>query len=286
MGKLRKSIQRMSDRLLGNGAVLGRRGRARIAVVTVVDEELNQLRPALGCTVNITATPYWVREQQSGEDYDVVLKQLADRGNLASGEGARELVEDFRPHYLLLVGIGGGMQGRDGTEVGDVVVVDYVDYYEFQKLSEGRSRVRKIPYDHPSKLLRADIAKPLVDAGNWAAAISAARPIQGQCKAIIGNLITGEKLLADGSSAVQRALLNEYDKAIAVDMEACGVARAVYAARGSVHYNLQYAIIRGVSDLVDAQDNDGMRQAWRPYAANAAATFAARMIETLLTISD
>lgn len=273
-------------RLIGNGssAVSGRRARARVAVMAVVDDELQQLRSTLRCTHNIATTGYWVREASPQRTYDVVVKQLADRGNIASNEGAREIIEDFRPHYLLLVGIGGGVTGRDGTDIGDVVVADYVDYYEFRKLMDGRSMPRKFPFDHPSKLLRADIAKPMIDSGHWAASISHSRPREGICKAIVGNLIAGEKLLADNTNAVQKSLLDEYDKAIAVDMESCGVARAVFAARGSVYYNLQYAIVRGVSDLVDAGDNDAMRQQWRRYAANAAATFAAAMIETLLTL--
>lgn len=266
--------------------IAGRRGSARVGVITVVDEELHALQPVLQCTSNVPGTAYWVQQVRADREYQVVLKQLADRGNLASAEATREIIEDFRPHFLLLVGIGGGMAGRDGTAVGDVVVVDYVDYYEFRKLADGQSMPRKIPFDHPSKLLRADIAKPILDEGLWRAAISHTRPVQGMCKGIIGNLITGEKLLADHTNQTQRDLLDEYDKAIAVDMEACGVARAVFAARGSVHYNVQYAVVRGVSDLVDAVDNDAMRQLWRPYAANAAATLAARMIETMLRLTE
>jgi nucleoside phosphorylase len=273
-----------SRRGAADAAFTGLRGRARIAVLTVVDDELKQLRPALRCTHNLTGTAYWVREQVPHATHEVVLKQLADRGNIASGECASEIIEDFRPHYLLLVGIGGGIEGRDETDIGDVVIADHVDYYEFRKLVGGKSMPRKIPLDHPSRLLRCDIAKPMSDIGHWASAIAHARPTKGVCKAIVGNLIAGEKLLADGSNAVQREILAQYDKAIAVDMESVGVARAVFKARGSVHYNLQYAVVRGVSDLVNADDNDGMRRQWRPYAASAAAAFAAGMIDRLLEI--
>jgi nucleoside phosphorylase len=284
------AMRELFRRVLGNrrdaahAAIRGLRGRARVAVLTVVDDELKQLQQALRCTNNLAGTAYWVREKLPSTTYEVVLKQLADRGNIASGECASEIIEDFRPHYLLLVGIGGGIEGRDDMGIGDVVIADHVDYYEFRKLMDGKSMSRKIPLDHPSRLLRCDIAKPMSDMGHWTSAIALKRPIDGVCKAIVGNLIAGEKLLADGSSAIQRDILEEYDKAIAVDMESVGVARAVFKARGSVHYNLQYAVVRGVSDLVDADDNDGMRRQWRPYAASAAAAFAAGMIERLLEI--
>jgi nucleoside phosphorylase len=252
----------------------------------VVDAEFRELQATLQCTTNIPATSYWVHGLESDGAYDVVLKQLPDRGNISSGEGATEIIEDFRPHFLLLVGIGGGVHGRDDTGIGDVIVVDYVEYYEFRKLAGGRTLQRKFPFDHPSRLMRSDIAKPLIDRGEWQQALTVGRPEPGVCKGIVGNLITGDKLLADPTNATQRAVLEESDKAIVVDMESCGVARAVYKARGSIHYNIQYAIIRGVSDLVDAENNDAMRQQWRPYAAHVAATFAAKMTEVLLTLEQ
>jgi nucleoside phosphorylase len=264
--------------------VKGRRGRARIAILTVVDHELTEVRLALQCMTNLPATAYWVREASTSRQYDVVLKQLADRGNIASGEGAKGIIEDFRPHYLLLVGIGGGIRKRDETDLGDVIVADYVDYYEFRKWSKGEDVARKLPLDHPSLLMRADIAKPMLDGGKWLSTISAQRPETGVCKGIVGNLITGDKLLADSSNAQQKAILDEYDKALLADMESCGVARAVFAARGSVHYNLQYGVIRGVSDLVDDVENNETRKLWRPYAAHTAARFAAGMVDVLLTL--
>jgi hypothetical protein len=80
--------------------------------------------------------------------------------------------------------------------------------------------------------MRVDIAKPMLDSGQWTSSISKTRPEPGTCKAIVGNLIAGEKLLADSTNAAQKAILDEYEKALLADMESCGVARAVFAARG------------------------------------------------------
>ena len=148
--------------------------------MTVVDEEFGQLRRVLGCNASLPPSTYWTRRVSAVKNYDVVLKQLADRGNLASNEGAREVIEDFRPHYLLLVGIGGGVQGRDDVGVGDVIVADYVDYYEFRKLEGGKSLQRRFPFDHPSKLLRFDMAKSIIDGDDWTTAISSPRPVEGR----------------------------------------------------------------------------------------------------------
>ena len=45
------------------------------------------------------------------------------------------------------------------------------------------------------------------------------RPGLGDPKIVVGNLIAGEKILGDKENEYQRAILEEFDKAIVVDME-------------------------------------------------------------------
>ena len=80
-----------------------------------------------------------------------------------------------------------------------------------------------------------------------------------------------------------RSVLDAYEKALAFEMESFGVARTVYSSRSSVHYNPQFLIIRGISDLVDKDptENQKTRKVWTPLAIDAAATFAKALTETL-----
>src|SRR3546814_19273268 len=71
----------------------------------------------------------------------------------------------------------------------------------------------------------------------------------------------------------QCRILKEFDKELAVDMESYGLARGVYNARSTRHYNLNYLIVRGISDLVDQEGNNEQRIKWRGYAAATAAAF-------------
>ena len=95
-------------------------------------------------------------------------------------------------------------------------------------------------------------------------------------------------------------IVRQFADAVAVDMESYGVARAVFESRRTVGYNPRLLIVRGISDLVAAaeqrprrrfgfqrsrvvndggkMENDEQRQTWKPYAAAAAATFAAAVI--------
>ena len=268
-------------------ALNGRLGAARIGVVTVVPEEMDEVRSLLGVPDNLVGTSYYVSRYRPADDYEVVVLKLGDRSNISSSEGTRDLIEDFRPWFVLLVGIGGGVAGRDGAALGDVVIADYVDYYEFRKLVDGRNKLRRIPFDQPSLLLRERVADPIRVQGRWTTRVTVVRPVSRNPnamtgpKAIVGNIISGEKLLGDPGNKQQKRVLEEFDKALAVDMESYGVARAVFRSRRSVHYNPQYLVLRGISDLVNRRGNDRTRKRWRSYAANTAAAFAAELVEKL-----
>jgi nucleoside phosphorylase len=274
----------------------GRKGVCRIGVITVVPEEFVQVLSQLHTTTNIAGSQYYVPALNLNSTYDLVVMRLADRGNIAALEGARDLIEDFRPSYIFLVGIGGGIAGRDGTGLGDVIVADFVDYYEFRKIVDGENQIRRNPYDHPSLRLRHSVAEQIGE--KWKARVTIERPKVGKLKpklgkpkaetpkVIFGNIISGEKVLGDPTNKEQRRILKEFDKALAVDMESYGLARAVFHARASVQYNPQYLVVRGISDLVDKAGNNATRKLWRSYAANTAAAFAAEVIERMLSMTD
>jgi nucleoside phosphorylase len=289
----------MDQRLLESvGGVTGRGGRsALIGVLTVIDEEFREIKPLLGTTQNIRGSRYYVRP---------------DRGQstLKSNAGVAALIDAFRPAYILMVGVAGGVEGRDGTAVGDVVIPDFIDYYEMRKLVKGENLRRFEPYDHPSLWLRADIAQPIAREEDWRRLVDEERhpTKEGQPpKVIFGSLISGEKVLGDDDAAYQRHILHEYDKALAVDMESWGLASCVYSLRSHRHYNPQYLVIRGISDTIreptpkkkaqqpqstatkDAPNNPAkhlsnneVRQLWKPYAAHVAGALAAAVVERIL----
>jgi hypothetical protein len=156
--------------------------------------------------------------------------------------------------------------------------------YEMRKMSGGKDRIRKQAFDHPSMYLRETITQRVKINGSWLALIKKERPVEGQPKILEGNLIAGDKILGDGENEYQRRILDEFDKALAVDMESYGLARGVYNARSTRHYNLNYLVVRGISDLVNAEGNDDQRKKWRDYAAATAAAFALSVTDEIVAI--
>jgi nucleoside phosphorylase len=262
----------------------GRIGNALVAIVTIVEEEHTAVRERGDFNDLVPTTPYLRRNEISARIYDVVLAKSADRSNTPCSELVRTVVELFRPEFIVLSGIAGGVRGRDGVDLGDVVVADHVDWYEMRKMSGGKDRIRKQAFDHPSMYLRETITQRVKINGSWLALIKKERPVEGQPKILEGNLIAGDKILGDGENEYQRRILDEFDKALAVDMESYGLARGVYNARSTRHYNLNYLVVRGISDLVNAEGNDDQRKKWRDYAAATAAAFALSVTDEIVAI--
>ena len=257
-----------------------------MGVLTVIKEEFEEISEILGVKQNLSNTSYYVREFNTHKCYDIVLKKLSGRGNIVSATGTREFLEDFRPDYILLVGIAGGIKGADLPQLADVVVADFVDGYEMRKLSNGQSRKRMEAYDHPGYRLKNFIAEPAANSSTWQRRIKKRRPSGSKYKegVTFGNLIYGEKILGDDEDAYQKKVFSEFDNVAAVDMESGGVARAVYEARSTKHYNPQYLIIRGISDFVNGSSNAATRQKWKRYAAHVAGAFAAEVADDLIRL--
>lgn len=257
-------------------------GSAKVALITVTDEEFFAVQSTFKLKSNIVGTEYFrKRNEAKTNDYSWVLTQCGDQTNIPMHKVTSDFLEDFRPNCLLLVGIAGGVRGRDDVQLGDVVVADYIDYYEYRKIVDGRESMRRVAYEHPSYHLRQRIARPLSKVGSWYTSITASRPVKGLSKAVVGNIAVGEKLLGDDKNETQKQILNELDRAIAVDMESYGFARSIFESRISVHYNPQCLVIRGISDLVHESGNNKTRKRWRNYAANAAACFAYATVSQL-----
>ncbi|MER8817198.1 hypothetical protein NKJ36_25035 [Mesorhizobium sp. M0142] len=261
----------------------GRDATALVAVITIVDEEHAAVKAIGGFNDHVGDTPYMFRNRTADREYDVILAKSADRSNTPCAELVFDLAERFRPEYIILSGIAGGIE-RDGVELGDVIVADHVEGYEIMKFEKGRSMIRRMAIDHPSKYLRETIAARVSRSEHWKKRIAASRPTKGEPKVIVGNLIAGDKILGDGDNEYQQKILHEYDKAIAVDMESQGLARGVYTARGARFYNLNYLVVRGISDLVNGQENNEDRKKWREYAAAVAAAFSISAVDELVEL--
>lgn len=265
--------------------------------MTILDEEFAAVERQIGPIREIEDAYY----EPENDLHDVVLMQAADRTNVAAQQAVTDLAEAFRPEVVIVCGIGGGVEGRDGIAPGDVVVASYLHYGEFRKLSEDGDHDRYLAYDQPSAMLRAKDVQPIRRARKWRDQIDVERPTgDGESKSIVGPVLAGEKVIGNPDHHEHQRALSRFTDAIAVDMESYGAGHALHCMRTHVDYDPLLLVIRGISDIVampkedpgDAVDkeaadaNNAQRKLWKPYACAAAAAFTSAMVERLLRRAD
>ena len=65
----------------------GLKGRARIGLITVIEEEFTAAQQVFQVHTNIPGTPYFAESNPAGRDWDLILTQATDRTNVPfSGE--------------------------------------------------------------------------------------------------------------------------------------------------------------------------------------------------------
>ena len=288
---------------------IGRSDTARVAVLTIIDEEFDAMRTRLGGSnvVEIETSGFYSPDPKT---CDVVLGMSADRSNVPANESARELLEHFRPELLVVCGVAGGIAGRSTAAgpvaPGHVVVADTLHYIAFRKLTEQRDVLRRYAHDDPSAGLVNRHARPLAREMDLLTELGeerrAPRREAGQAwppKLHVGPVIVGESVMGDPHHPEQRLAASRVDNALAVDMESIGAARAVHTMRDDVNYNPTILVVRGMSDMVQVADsqteaedpgqeeaNDRQRGRWKPFAAAATSCVVERIISRFLADPD
>lgn len=218
-------------------------------------------------------------DRRDGGSVTVVVRSSLDRENIASGPFVDSMIRAWKPDNVLVVDIAGGVKGREGIALGDVVVHTHLHYYDFHKIDEeGNEEPRYMPLPGASSYLRELAHRPFERGDTaWLDQIQAERPDDGLPKVLSGEMLSGGTLLAK-SKRLDR-LLDDHKKALAVEMDGAGPARAVLDS-GLRGPQAEFLVIRGISDFCnDGQGvNQATREAWRRYAAEAAAALATTIL--------
>jgi nucleoside phosphorylase len=205
----------------------------------------------------------------SGNDCKVVAVQLMGPGNNEASSTTVRAIQHWRPSYVVMVGIAGGVAGR--TAFGDVLVAEYVHYYELAKDSPAGTEHRPRQF-WTDRLLygRADAYRKM----DWLGDIGVEPPGKAAARRApavkFGPLASGERVVA--TQEFVNELKRQCPKMIGIAMEGAGVARA------ALEFNPVPAFIeiRGVSDLANKKKNDR----WHAFAAETAGAFAVGLVRS------
>lgn len=292
-------------------ALTGGTGKhARVAILTVTDRELDAVKTVIPDLVHVprTSRSFTLSQCVNETELPFIVARARDQTNLVAHGAALEVVGDFRPEFLLLVGTAGGIcrpepSGRrktvqwKGPALCDIVVSRYIHHTDYMKATLEYGKLpRYNPFDQPGCRLRG-YADSVCAQGRWQDYL---RPHWDETRKLpsvhFDEIVSGDGLRADPSDDFQRWVVTHYDHSAAVEMESVGVASALYDLRDSEFYGPTFLTIRGISDHVygpapdnqlpvddiPKKDQNRVRRQATPKAALAAAAYAAAVAEAIV----
>ncbi|CAL9300570.1 phosphorylase family protein [Streptomyces sp. SudanB182_2057] len=194
---------------------------------------------------------------------------LTNKGNHSAAVIAERAIQEFSPVAVLFVGVAGALW--DTARLGDVVMATHVyAYHGGTSEDDGlKSRPRVWETAHGISQLGSHLAR----VNDWADDTTG----HGRTPQVrFGAIAAGEIVQNSTISAEARWIRQHYNDALAIEMEAAGVAQAGHLSGAPV------AIIRGISDRADGTKNSAKDRNWQPRAAANAAAFAARLAVELV----
>src|SRR5664280_294912 len=231
------------------------RARIDVAIITILPEEYAAVRERLSRPVGISGSPeqpnkfaWEVGEVMTAHHqypYRVVVGLAGGPGTSGGLVAVTDTVRAFRPAYVLLVGIAGGLQK---VGLGDVVVSDYIYGYEYAKVDNGRLIPRT------NWLYRVDTA--IVTAATtmrarfptWHQGIQELYSGGRSPQVVVGPVASGNKVIDDPGAAAFAPVLEAWPNLVAVEMEGVGAAEAVRSLQED-SISVNFGMIRGISDL-------------------------------------
>lgn len=194
-------------------------------------------------------------------------------GNVSAAILTAKAEEAFRPEYIVMFGVAGGVKD---VAIGDVVASSKVYW------AEGGKAAHKLKP-------RPDFATVSPSVLQLARAVSADNAWMGRAKSgggswpgtgrepesFVGPIVVGEKVVIDEHADVAQIISQTFSDAIAVDMEDFGALRG-----GAANERAKAIAIRGISDLM-AHKADADAGGSQPLAAANGAAFLFDLLDRL-----
>jgi len=194
-------------------------------------------------------------------DWEICIAEIGP-GNHTSAMEAERAINYFNPEVALFVGIAGGIKD---VVLGDVVAVEKAYGYEKGKVSPMGFLPR--PGVGQSSYVIYERAKAEARKNDWKHRLPPTDQLN-RVKVVAKPIAAGEKVIAETRSDVYELIKASYSDAVAVEMEGSGFYEACHA-----NSDLQFLIIRGISDLLNNKSETDSK-GYQEIAATNASAFA------------
>jgi adenosylhomocysteine nucleosidase len=190
---------------------------------------------------------------------------LVGKGNHPAAVLAERAIAEFSPLAVLFVGVAGAL--RPSVGLGDVVVASQVYAYHGGTAEDDGLKARPRGWEISHRA--GQIAQHLMRTGDWTEPPAP--------RVHFGPIAAGEVVLDSRISEQSRWVRKHYHDALAIEMEAAGVAQAAH-----LNNALPVVVVRGISDRADGTKTTTDRQNWQERAAGHAAAFAEALAPELV----
>jgi nucleoside phosphorylase len=276
------------------------KGKIDFGILTIRQDENDAVLrrfPKLACEDRQRRYRIRTPDLPGGGAYTLAVVRCLEQGNTDAQAAARDLLEDLRPRFLLVIGIAGGVPAHEFT-LGDVVVSNRIVDFSVEALIKDQATEYSLgggPLHPDAAKLAADVSAMVTDgdlgAWNSRAAITLDRPPidlaedrfygETEWKDSVRDKVTRHfkdrpsrpPLVTTGAVASSDRLIKEDEKLavwlkvarqiIAVEMESAGIYKAA-------HGKVPFLAIRGISDVPGYTRHPD----WTAYACETAAAFA------------
>jgi 8-oxo-dGTP diphosphatase len=197
---------------------------------------------------------------------------LVGKGNHPAAVLTERAMAEFSPAAVLFVGVAGALW--PSIRLGDVVVANQIYAYHGGTSEDDGLKARPKAWEIPHGA--GQIAQHLARDDEWARGL----PGDTTPKVHFGPIAAGEIVQDSAVSEQARWVRQHYNDALAIEMEAAGVAQA-----GHLNRALPVVVVRGISDRADGSKTATDGENWQPRAVAHAAAFATALAQELVADS-
>jgi adenosylhomocysteine nucleosidase len=194
-----------------------------------------------------------------------VALSLTGKGSQSAAVLAERAIQEFSPAALVFVGVAGALWD---TPLGDVVVATHVYAYHGGTSEDDGLKARPRVWETDHEI--SQIAQHIARIGAWKPDVPPGTAVH------FGAIAAGEVVHNSRLSTEACWIREHYNDAMAIEMEAAGVAQAGHLNGSPV------AVVRGISDKADGTKTTAADRDWQPQAAANAAAFAIRLATELV----
>ncbi|MCR4711389.1 MAG: hypothetical protein K5707_03740, partial [Clostridia bacterium] len=214
--------------------------------------------------------------ERDGVKHSLVHAKTGEMGMTAAAATAMKLIYEFRPRYLIMVGIAAGvaLESLEQQMYGDVVVPDVVWNYSAGKFVSPDKA--SISYGDVGFLPRSTYAA--IPEGVMPFIRQAIDSEENQCHVYIGPMACGSSVVAN-RTILEKQIHSQLHTTAGLDMESYAV---VYAALHATVPQPVPIIIKSVCDYASSEKTDDFQR----FAAYTSCEFAKLLYEKHLPLDD